>query len=120
MSESNSPSDEENQELSSELDENDKTDANLVRTDKSQLDEAMLERESLETIAPVCSEHGWLEQFECFGGKAFDELKKVALQGLNDLETELLLALAIKLVSLAQEQDPHAIEKFDALWEAAH
>ena|SRR6478735_6011653 len=114
MSENNSPSDETNQEPSNEPDEVEETEPNLLL-----LDDAMRERESL-TEAPPPSDHGWLEQFEAFRGKAFDDLAAVAKQGLVEVESDMLLMLAVKLVQLAHVHDAEALSKFDKLWEVSH
>jgi hypothetical protein len=111
MSEDNSPSNVDNQE---------QTEPNLQ---KPELEEAMLDLEKLEgpsdTLVPPAN-HGWLEQFEAFSLPAFQKLEEVAIQGLVEAESDLLLALAVKLVNLASTQDPKAIDKFDTLWAASH
>ncbi len=83
--------------------------ASIARIPDSQLllDEAMRERD---TLAPA-PDHGWLEQVEAFGIRAFDEIRKVAEQGLEQVESDLLVALAIKLLKLARAHDPDAFSK---------
>ncbi len=108
---------------SNSLNNEEKTEQNLERPDDSpseeenqspetQLDEAMREKESMasDTLVPP-PDHGWLEQFEAFGVKAFQELEAVALQGLVTAETDLLISLAVKLLNVARSHDPDAFEK---------
>ena len=126
MSESNSnPSDENNQEQPSPSESSDSTssekpEGSTLTEEPNQeaiLDSAMREKDSLaaderDTIAPA-AEHGWLEQFEAFGAKAWAELEAVAGQGLQAEESVLLVTLAVKLVKLALVHDPEALDKFD-------
>ncbi len=96
MNENNSPSDEENQEPKTEPEVNV---ADIVNPE------------------PVASgtipvpDHGWLEQFSAFGLEAWKELEGVASQGLVAAETDLLIALAVKLLKLAKVHDPDAFHK---------
>jgi hypothetical protein len=121
MNENNSPSDESNQEPISELDS---------ELENEELDEAMREKDSLrsdtepppayaayvggrtETVVPPPSEHGWLEQFPAFSGRAFDELEAVAKQGLTEAELSKLLGLAERLVRLAYNQNPESLKDY--------
>lgn len=112
MSDENSPSDVENQEQNPEV-----TETNLsvpLETD-NQLDSAMREKDTL--LSPP--DHGWLEQFEMFGIRAFTELEKVAIQGLEEAESEILIALAFKLAVLADNHQPGAIGKLITLIDEA-
>lgn len=96
MSEDNSnPSDENNQEHEAVEDTN---------------PEHLGEEDSL-TSEPAAS-HGWLEQFQAFGHAAWAELESVAGQGLQEAESDILIALAVKLINLAKEHDPAAESKF--------
>lgn len=91
MNEDNSPSAEENQEPSTNS-----------------------EPQELKTEPPPPPDHGWLEQFQAFGLEAWKELEGVASQGLVAAETDLLIALAVKLLKLAEVHDPKAVEKFNS------
>lgn len=123
MSESNSPSDVENQEPNNEPEQTEpyhdvelnsavKEDLSHPSDKETQLDSAMREKDSLtsDTLVPP-PDHGWLEQFEAFGLKAFNELEAVAIQGLVATETDLLISLAVKLLKLARVHDPDAFYK---------
>lgn len=83
------------------------------QSSETQLDEAMREKESMAsaTLVPP-PDHGWLEQFEAFGVKAFGELERVALLGLTEVESEFLIQLSVKLIRLARNLDPQALNKF--------
>jgi len=84
MNENNSPSDEANQEPVTE-----------------KLDEA----HPTEPPPPITN-HGWLDQFQAFSSEAFEEMKKVASEGLQEFEARVLAELAVKLVTLAEEHYP--------------
>lgn len=73
-------------------------------------DENNQEHEAVEDTNPAS--HGWLEQFQAFGHAAWAELESVAGQGLQEAESDILIALAVKLINLAKEHDPAAESKF--------
>lgn len=56
-----------------------------------------------DTDPPPAEHHGFLEQFTLFGHSAFEELKAVALQGLQSTERVMLLKVGLKLFTLGAE-----------------
>jgi len=81
MSESNSPSDAENQEHADTV------------------------------PPPPADHHGWLEQFDLTKADAIAEIEKVAAGGLEVAEVDVLLYLAVKLTKIAEAHDPEAKAK---------
>jgi hypothetical protein len=119
MSDDNSPSNEENQEekLASEQGETVNDPALVVKPESKPTDEVNQD-EHKDTLPPTAS-HGWLDQFSAFSAEAFEELKKVASQGLVEAETDLLIYLAVKLVKLAEEHNPEALHQFTQIFTEA-
>jgi hypothetical protein len=58
--------------------------------------------------------HGWLEQFKELGVEALNELKAVAAHGLTEFEADALVFLSVELIQLALKHDPAAFDKVKA------